>query len=132
MAGRIVTFLLVLSLAVAGCAAGETGGRGARSIIRDIVTLRGQSGPETRMGELMAELEEADLDAALRWQEILKLWDRVNTDLEIHEDVLPDGLPDTDELCIVVLGFHLFSDGRMRQELVERLMRPEDRRRFFD
>jgi DUF218 domain. len=45
----------------------------------------------------------------------------VNTDLTIHENVLPDGLPNTDELCIVALGFQLNADGTMRDELIERL-----------
>ena len=35
--------------------------------------------------------------------------------------MLPDGLPETDELCLVVLGFQLNPDGSMREELVERL-----------
>lgn len=39
----------------------------------------------------------------------------------MYNDVLPDGLPDTDELCIVVLGFQLNPDGSMRDELINRL-----------
>ena len=35
--------------------------------------------------------------------------------------MLPDGLPGTDELCIVALGFQLNPDGSMRDELIERL-----------
>ena len=45
----------------------------------------------------------------------------INSGLEIHENVLPDGLPDTDELCIVALGFQLNPDGSMKDELTERL-----------
>ena len=51
----------------------------------------------------------------------MTLWKTANTDLMIHEGVLPDGLPNTDELCIVALGFQLNPDGTMRDELVERL-----------
>ena len=50
----------------------------------------------------------------------MELWSSVES-LPIHYDVLPDGLPDTDELCIVVLGFQLEPDGSMKEELVERL-----------
>ena len=39
----------------------------------------------------------------------------------MHPDVLPDGLKDTDELCLVALGFQLNPDGSMKDELVERL-----------
>ena len=49
----------------------------------------------------------------------MALWRTVGT--AIHYDVLPDGLPDTDELAIVVLGFQLNPDGSMRSELTERL-----------
>ena len=41
--------------------------------------------------------------------------------MAIHEDILPDGLPDTEELCLVALGFQLNPDGTMREELLERL-----------
>ena len=51
----------------------------------------------------------------------MQLWKTVNTGLEIHENILPDGLPETDELCLVVLGFQLNPDGSMRNELTERL-----------
>ncbi len=39
----------------------------------------------------------------------------------LNDGVLPDGLPDTDELCLVALGFQLEPDGTMRDELIERL-----------
>ena len=39
----------------------------------------------------------------------------------LHYDVLPDGLPDTNEFCIVVLGFKLNDDGTMQDELIQRL-----------
>ena len=40
---------------------------------------------------------------------------------EINENILPDGLPETDELCMIVLGFQLNPDGSMKDELIERL-----------
>ena len=49
------------------------------------------------------------------------MWKNSNNDLRLHYDVLPDGLPETDELCLVVLGFQLNPDGTMRDELLERL-----------
>ena len=39
----------------------------------------------------------------------------------MNYDILPDGLPDSDELCIVVLGFQLEPDGSMKDELIRRL-----------
>jgi len=70
---------------------------------------------------LLKELRSVDVDAADRWESIMTLWKTANTDLTIHEGVLPDGLPDTDELCIVALGFQLNPDGSIRDELRERL-----------
>ena len=44
-----------------------------------------------------------------------------NTDMNVNVDVLPDGLPNDDSLCITVLGFALNDDGTMKDELVGRL-----------
>ena len=51
----------------------------------------------------------------------MQLWKTVNEDPEINENILPDGLPETDELCMIVLGFQLNPDGSMKDELIERL-----------
>ena len=61
----------------------------------------------------------AALDPALgdRWARIMDLWE---TPVVVN-DALPDGLPEDDTLCLVALGFHLNSDGTMREELIERL-----------
>ena len=61
----------------------------------------------------------AALDPALgdKWSQIMDLWDAPVT---ICEE-LPDGLPEDDTLCLVVLGFQLNPDGSMREELIERL-----------
>ena len=120
---RMIAIMLILGMLSGGYAACESSGREVKAIVEELVTFYAKYGGEAepQLEALLTELEETDLDAALRWRSILTLWEKVNADLEIHEDVLPDGLPDTDELCIVALGFQLFSDGRMRQELVERL-----------
>ena len=47
----------------------------------------------------------------------MDLWD---TPVTVCEE-LPDGLPEDDTLCLVVLGFQLNPDGSMRDELIERL-----------
>ncbi|MBR6966390.1 MAG: YdcF family protein [Clostridia bacterium] len=70
-----------------------------------------------RDGQALAAL--AALDPALgdRWARIMDLWE---TPVVVN-DALPDGLPEDDTLCLVVLGFHLNTDGTMREELIERL-----------
>ena len=94
-------------------------------------------------GELLDALEEIDPINRAAWDEILDFWDETHeegyvntleaggTDISViegcpvdaaHEGtVLPEGLPADDSLCIVCLGFQLYSDGSMQDELVGRL-----------
>lgn len=97
--------------------------RSSREIIRDLTACYAKHGENARddIDLLLRELGMTDPDAALRWERIMTLWSEVNRDLTLHEGVLPDGLCDTDELCIVALGFQLNPDGTMREELMERL-----------
>ena len=76
---------------------------------------------EDRIGALLGELSEIDPDAGVRWEHIMDLWRSQESGVPVNYDVLPDGLPDTDELCIVVLGFQLNPDGTMKDELIHRL-----------
>ena len=69
---------------------------------------------------LLAELKTADPDLGTAWEGIMDAWSYVNTDLVLNKDVLPDGLPQDDSLCIVVLGFQLLPDGTMDPELLGR------------
>ncbi len=97
--------------------------RGKREIVRELAfsyTSQGDGAGE-RAAALIAELEAIDPLAALHWKSVLNLWKTVDHGVLIHYGVLPDGLPDTDELCIVVLGYQLNADGTMRDELRERL-----------
>ena len=118
---RVAAFFLILVLLIICAANGET--TKATDIITEMVTLYGNNGSaaEADVEKLLAKLEDADVDAAIRWQSIMNLWKRINTEWVVYQDVLPDGLPETDELCIVALGFQLYADGRMKPELVERL-----------
>ena len=91
--------------------------------IEEIVVDYGTYGTEAkdRISKLLKELSSADQGIGTRWTEIMKLWMSPELGQPLHYDVLPDGLPDTDELCIVVLGFQLNPDGTMKEELIERL-----------
>ena len=93
------------------------------SLIENMVIYYASYGDEAEQknAELLNQLRSVNPDSAARWESILTLWKSVDQGVEIHEGILPDGLPDTDELCMVVLGFQLNPDGSMRDELVERL-----------
>ena len=116
--------LLLFSFAVLCSGCGQRAEkREPREIIEELVVDYGNYGSEaeTHIQSLLKELRTVDADAADRWERILALWKTANTELTVHDRVLPDGLPDTDTLCIVALGFQLEPDGTMRGELVERL-----------
>lgn len=121
---RILCLFVLLSLVCvcSGCGQKEEK-RDRQKIIEEMVVDYGNYGSEAddRIASLLKELRSVDPDAAERWESIMALWKTVNTGLTIHENVLPDGLPNTDELCIVALGFQLNPDGSMRDELIERL-----------
>ncbi len=121
---RTICMILVLSVAClcVGCGQ-ETEKRDRREIIEELVVEYGRYGDEAdaRTASLLKELRSADADAAERWGRIMALWKELNTDPAIHHDLPPDTLADTNELCIVALGFQLNPDGSMRGELIERL-----------
>ena len=124
------TFLLLLALCVCvslcGCGQKPEGssdpGR-AEKIVEEIAVDHGTYGAQAtdRIDVLLRELSSLDADTGARWKAILELWTSPQLGQPLHYDVLPDGLPDTDELCIVVLGFQLNPDGTMREELISRL-----------
>lgn len=76
-------------------------------------------GAET-IQDALKKIQSIDPEAGKMWQKVMASWDRCNT-MEIPADVLPDGLPEDDSLCIVVLGYELNRDGSMKKELIARL-----------
>ena len=120
---RISALLIALLLAaLTGCGAKKEP-RKAQEIIEEMVVDHGSYGAEasSRVKELLKELSAADNGLGVRWGKIMDLWTSPGTEQKPNDGVLPDGLPDTDELCLVALGFQLEPDGTMRDELIERL-----------
>ena len=101
----------------------SSGRRENQEIIEEIAVYYGTYGDKAgkTLAEKLDELEANDSGVAAKWRSVVALWKNSNNDLRLHYDVLPDGLPETDELCLVVLGFQLNPDGTMRDELLERL-----------
>ena len=69
----------------------------------------------------LEKLEELDADVASRWSAIIDYWNEANEKDFVNGEELPDGLPEDNSLCIVVLGFQLNADGSMKDELIKRL-----------
>ena len=126
----LISFLLVLIVAFSttGCKSGGSGKASEDPVfiertVEEIAVDYGTYGAEAkdRINQLLKELSAADQSTGTRWEKIMNLWMSPELGKPLHYDVLPDGLPDTDELGIIVLGFQLNPDGTMKDELIERL-----------
>ncbi len=97
--------------------------RETSSILADITVTYGKYKDKAndRIPVLFDELRFIDADTADKWERIMDIWKKYDNDTVVNYGVLPDGLCDTDELCIVVLGFQLNPDGTMKDELINRL-----------
>ena len=121
---RLASIILSIFLLAAPSLAEEPAkDRTAQDIIEELAVYYGTYGSEAeeKTVELLEELYAADPVQGAKWERIMLLWKTVNEDPEVNEDILPDGLPETDELCMIVLGFQLNPDGSMKDELIERL-----------
>lgn len=117
-----VILMLVMILSMAGTVSAEKSDDAA-DYVRQIVNYyrHHQDAAKTDINCLIYELSEVDLEQAQAWASIIDYWSYVNSDMRLYPGVLPDGLPQDDSVCIVVLGFELYSGGSMRPELIGRL-----------
>lgn len=70
----------------------------------------------------LAELKELNPALGQAYSNIIDYWEYADTTMPINKDVLPDGLPNDNSLCIVTLGFQLDqTTGEMQPELIDRL-----------
>lgn len=117
-----VTLALVLVLSMAGTVS-ATENEDAVQYIRQMIVyyLHHQEAAAADIDFLLRELAQVDPKLAEKWTSIMDYWSYVNTDFTQYAGVLPDGLPQDDSLCIVVMGYELAADGSMKNELVGRL-----------
>lgn len=68
------------------------------------------------------ELKATNPELGDAFDKIMSTWLIADTIMPINMDVLPDGLPNDNSLCIITLGFQLNQEtGEMQQELIDRL-----------
>ncbi len=120
----IVLICILLFLSGCGNAAKNQSAdpKRAEKIVEEIAVDYGTYASEAadRIQTLLKKLSSEDAGTGVRWEKIMHLW--MSSELvPLNYDELPDGLPDTDALCIVVLGFQLNPDGSMKDELIARL-----------
>ena len=118
---KILCLLLCLFLLPVFARAAETAE--SNGIIRDLIAYyfhyREEAAPEIE--NQLQILESMDPERGALWREVMGNWAWINEEMTVHTGVLPDGLPEDDSLCIVVLGFGLNGDGSMKPELLDRL-----------
>lgn len=81
-----------------------------------------QEQAKTEIDVLLDYLEEKNPQQGAMWRGIMSEWSSINSQMGIHARMLPDGLPEDDSLCIVILGYDLNDDGSMKEELIDRLV----------
>lgn len=84
--------------------------------------LHYQQDAEAEIEALLDYIESADPGQGTLWRSIMEDWRWCNEEVQVNRDVLPDGLPQDDSLCIVILGYGLNNDGSMKEELIDRLV----------
>lgn len=112
--------LLLLTILVFLCACSRQPPRSENDIIREMVADYGRKQDFEAVESLLRELHEINPDNAALWQNIMYYWQDANRNMPSQYKSLPDGL-DGKNLCIIVLGFQLNSDGSMKDELIGRL-----------
>ena len=126
---NFVVIILILSImfSISGCSDNKENSlndpKKVENIVEEMAVDYGTYGNEAdeRINTLLKELSSEDEFTGIQWTEIMDLWMSPQLGQPLNYDVLPDGLPDSEELCIVVLGFQLNPDGTMKDELIERL-----------
>ncbi len=143
MKKKLCLFIGLISLTLAGCMAQEVSmDEKPVVVLDDFEDASAENNPEVLKEEIsqciqtiitdnvkkpgslqfdMEKLAGLDADAADRWSAIITYWNDANKKDFVNKDVLPDGLPDDNSLCIVVLGYQLNADGSMKEELIGRL-----------
>lgn len=117
----LIGWLALVLCAMTACAPSQTAD--TRDSVEEMVTAYGQYGVNAVevVEKRLQEISAADRTLGKKWKKIMARWDEVNHELTVNEGALPENLPDTDELALVVLGYQLNPDGTMRDELLERL-----------
>ena len=80
-----------------------------------------QENAQREIDVLLDYIGSLDPEQEQLWRGIMDSWSWVNAGMEVPVGVLPDGLPEDESLCIVVLGYDLNDNGSMKPELLQRL-----------
>ena len=115
----LAAVLLMLPVLVLGTRAAEQTNPYIEQMLNYILHYRQEARPQVEA--LLENIGAVDAGEKEAWERILHFWEYCYEDLPVSEGVLPDGLPQDDSLCIVVMGYCLNRDGSMTWELQGRL-----------
>lgn len=120
---KILALLLALILLLPAVSPARAAEESTDDLVRSLINYYHyyQGDAQLDFELILEKIEKEDPELAATWVNILEFWTGVNDDMEFHADVLPDGLPEDNSLCIVVMGYYLKSDGSMRDELYQRM-----------
>lgn len=121
---KLITLLLVLILVLSMLPTAHAAeSKNTTSCLQQLIRyyLYYQDDAQTDIARVLAELSEIDETQGETWGKIMDFWSYANDGMEIPTDILPDGLPEDDSLCIVVLGYALGPYGGIKPELTGRL-----------
>lgn len=95
----------------------------SQAIIKDMIAyyFHYRDKASAEIENQLQTLSDLDPRQGAIWRELMESWVWINEEMAVNTEILPDGLPADDSLCIVVLGFGLKDDGSMKQELIDRL-----------
>ena len=91
------------------------------SIVKKLMKCDLKAADLSEMQSLLDDMKAADPAMGKLWDGIMNYWIYTENSQEINYDNLPDALPDDDSLCIVIAGYELGRDGKMKPELVDRM-----------
>jgi len=117
--GCMLLCLMLLPVFAVSAGAEESSERIVQDLIAYYFHYREQAAGEIE--NQLQTLSSLDPEEGKLWRQIIHSWAWINEEMTVDTRVLPDGLPEDDSLCIVVLGFGLKDDGSMKQELIDRL-----------
>ncbi len=125
MTKKLLCFLLTLCLATSLCipaAASEMGNLESYGVQLIQYYLHYQEQATDVIWDITRQMKEEDPKQGAVWEKMMFDWAWINSDMLVYEKSLPEGLPQDDSLCIVVMGFGLNEDGSIREELEDRLV----------
>ncbi len=124
MKKRMIILLLVLCMVLPLPVSAATSGMGKlESYGVQLIQyyLHHQEAATDVIWDITRQMKEQDPKQGAAWEKIMFDWSWINSEMPVNEGALPDGLPQDDSLCIVVMGFGLRPDGSIRPELEDRL-----------